>query len=56
MLKVERYKLPEWEPLDPKQAAEIRDAFMADEEALKKDLEEAARLQRLSEWYTMTHY
>lgn len=56
MLRVERYKLPEWEPLDPKQAAEIRDAFMADEEALKKDLEKAAELQRLSEWYAMTHY
>ena len=27
MLKVERYKLPEWESLDPKQAAEIAGEF-----------------------------
>lgn len=56
MLTVEKFEFPEGEPLDPEQVAEIRDAFMADEEALKKDLEEAARLQRLSEWYARTHY
>ena len=55
MLRVERYELPD-EKLPTEEALKIRDAFLADEEGLKKDLDKAAELQRQSEHYVMTHY